>query len=182
MRIEISRGGFFTVKRTSVLVTLLISVGLLTTSCGTSDSVRSLTLSTNAASSGGFFNLVGADGTLQLVVTDNYRSGKTVISTNQATFTVTTVGSDQDHFPLPPYGPDSVPISTTGLMTAVGPLCTWVDLDDPKTGDPQSPPVWAYTGYYQVVAHHDGLDSQPVAIGVGSLVSDTSPVGGCGPS
>lgn len=168
-------------KRTSVLVTLLITVGLLTTSCGTSDSVKSLTLSTVGASSGGFFNLVGADGTLQLIVTDNYRSGKTIISTNESTFTVTTVGADQSGVPLPAYGPTTVPISNTGMMTAIAPLCTWVDLPDPKTGLPQTPPVWAYTGYYQVVAHHDGMTSQPVAIGVGSLESN-SPTGGCGPS
>ncbi len=66
-------------------------------------------------------------------------------------------------------------------MTAVELLCTWNDLPDPKTGAPQSPLVWVYTGYYQVVAHHDGFDSQPVAIGVGSATGN-SPTGGCGPS
>ena len=168
-------------KRTQLLVAFLSVLSLVMTGCGTSDSVKSVTLSTSAASSGGFFNLVGADGTLQLIVTDNYRSGKTIVSTNEATYTVTTVGFDDHNNALPPYGPTTVPISSTGLMTAIVPLCTWTDLPDPKTGLPQSPPVWAYTGYYQVVAHHDGLDSQPVAIGVGSLESN-SPTGGCGPS
>ena len=59
-------------KRTKLLVAFLSVLALLTTGCGTSDSVKSVTLSTSAASSGGFFNLVGADGTLQLIVTDNY--------------------------------------------------------------------------------------------------------------
>ena len=168
-------------KRTQVMVAFLSVLSLVMTGCGTSDSVKSVTLSTSAASTGGFFNIVGADGTLQLVVTDNYRSGKTIISTNEATYTVTTVGFDDAGNSLPAYGPTTVPISPTGLMTAVELLCTWNDLPDPKTGAPQSPPVWVYTGYYQVVAHHDGFDSQPVAIGVGSATGN-SPTGGCGPS
>ena len=167
-------------KRTKLLVAFLSVLSLLMTGCGTSDSVKSVTLSTSAASSGGFFNLVGADGTLQLIVTDNYRSGKTIISTNEATYVVTTVGTDDAGNALPPYGPTTVPISPTGLMTAIVPLCTWTDLPG-TNGQPQTPPVWAYTGYYQVVAQHDGLTSQPVAIGVGSLESN-SPTGGCGPS
>jgi hypothetical protein len=169
------------VKRTKFLIAFLGAISIVSTGCGVSDSVKSVTLSTNAASSGGFFNLVGADGTVQLTVTDNYRSGKKVLATNESTFTVTTVGTDDNNTPLPAYGPTTVPISATGLMTAVVPLCTWTDLTDPTTGKLASPPNWAYTGYYQVVAHHDGIASQPVAIGVGSLTSN-APSGGCGPS
>jgi hypothetical protein len=168
------------VKRTKFLAAFLGAISIISTGCGVSDSVKSVTLSTKAASSGGFFNLVGADGTLQLIVTDNYRGGKTVISTNESTFTVTTVGVDNNGNALPPFGATTVPISPTGLMTAIVPLCTWVDLPDTK-GNPSTPPLWAYTGYYQVVAHHDGIASQPIAVGVGSLTSN-SPTGGCGPS
>jgi hypothetical protein len=167
------------VKRTKFLAAFLGAISIISTGCGVSDSVKSVTLSTKAASSGGFFNLVGADGTLQLIVTDNYRGGKTVISTNESTFTVTTVGTDINLNALPPYGPTTVPINATGLMTAIVPLCTWFDVLDAK-GNPSAPPIWVYTGYYQVVAHHDGIASQPVAIGVGSLTSN-SPTGGCGP-
>jgi len=39
---------------------------------------------------------------------------------------------------------------------------------------------WLYTGYYQVVANYNGMASQPIAIGVGSL-SGNAPDGSCGP-
>ena len=167
-------------KLSKVLAAFLGAIALISTGCGVSDSVKSVTLSSSGSSSGGFFNLKGVDGTVQLTVTDNYRSGKTVISTNESTFTVTPVGVDINGNALPAFGPTTVTISSTGMMTGIAPLCTWTDLLDSTTGKPATPPVWLYTGYYQVVAHHDGIASQPVAIGVGSLTSN-SPTGGCGP-
>jgi hypothetical protein len=169
------------VKRTQVLATLLAACSLVMSGCGTSDSIKSVLLTSTGTSSGNFFNLVGADGTLQLKVYAVYNSGKRIDETNKATWNVTTVGTDDNRTPLPAYGPSTVPINLTGLMTAIVPLCTWTDLPDPKTGLPQTPPVWAYTGYYQVTATYRGFTSQPVAIGVGWLTSN-SPTGGCGPS
>lgn len=165
-------------KRTNILAALLVALSLISTGCGTSDYVQSVHLSTTGASSGGFFNLVGADGTLQLVTTEVYHSGRAVPVTNSVTYTVTTVGSDQSGNALPAYGPTTVPIDATGLMTAVEALCTWTNVANPPTGTP----VWEYTGYYQVTATYKGMVSQPVAIGVGSAASLTSATGGCGPS
>jgi hypothetical protein len=129
---------------------------------------------------------VGADGTLQLVVTANYHSGKVIVVTNNSTWNVTTVGTDQTMLPntIPPYGPTTVPINSTGLMTAVISLCTWTDGSTTTNGQttPDNPPVWEYTGYYQVTATYRNFTSQPVAIGVGSQTSNNSPIGGCGPS
>lgn len=165
-------------KRTNILATLLVGFLLISGGCGTSDSLKSITIG-SAGTTGSVFNLKGADGTLQLTVTANYLSGKAVDVTNFSTYTVTTVGVDENtQQPLPPYGPTTVPISTTGLMTAVASQCTWVDL---PLSAPSKPPQWAYTGYYQVVANYRGLVSQPIAIGVGSATDNQSPVGGCGP-
>jgi len=167
------------VKRTNVLAALLVALSLISTGCGTSDYVQSVQLSTTGASSGGFFNLVGADGTLQLVTTKIYHSGRAVPVTNSVTYTVTTVGVDANlGQPLPAYGPTTVPIDATGLMTAVEALCTWDNTANPPTGTP----LWVYTGYYQVTATYHGMVSQPVAIGVGSATSASSETGGCGPS
>jgi len=172
-------------KRTfTVLALFLAAIALLSTSCGTSDYIKSLTLSTNGSSSGGFYNLAGVDGTLQLQVMAVYNSGKLVDVTKASIWTVTPQGVDQNGVPLPAYGPTSVPISPSGLMTGIVTICTWTDaLNTTVTPNAYwNPPVWEYTGYYQTTATYRNFTSQPVGIGVGVQASNTSPIGGCGPS
>lgn len=173
-------------KRTKVLATLLAAtLSIIMSGCGTSDSIKSVYLTSTGTGSGNFFNLAGADGTLQLKVYAVYNSGKMIDETTAATWSVTTIGvSNNPGGSLPAYGPDTVPINATGLMTAVGPLCTWVDaMDNTKTPPaPANPAIWQYTGYYQVTATYRGFTSQPIAIGVGSLTSTNAPTGGCGPA
>jgi len=176
------------VKRTSVLTLLLAAIALLTTSCGTSDYLESLTLTSNGATAGGFFNLAGVDGTIQLVLTANYHSGKTVDVTNNAIWTVVPEGATDTGAALPAYGPNTVPISSTGLMTGIVPICTWTDAivttgtGSSATTGPANPPIWEYTGYYQVTATYRNFTSQPVGVGVGVAASINSPAGGCGPT
>ncbi len=178
-------------KRTNILAALLVTLSLISTGCGTSDYVQSIEITTTTGSSGGFFNLSGIDGTLQLVTNTVYHSGKTVPVTNSVTYTVMPVGcqSSGSQPPnecgaaLPPYGPNTVPINSTGLMTAVSGICTWIDVE---SGNPLALPTppqynWLYTGYYQVTATYNGMVSQPVAIGVGSAAGN-APDGTCGPS
>jgi hypothetical protein len=197
IQIEISRR-FCPVKRTHILVTLVAALGLLTTSCGKSDYLESLMLTSNGASAGGFFNLAGVDGTIQLVATAYYHSGKQIDVTNDSTWTVVPVGcpstSDVTGYPscanggttLPPYSPTTVPINKTGLMTGIAQMCTWTDAivntgcPTGQTSCPASPPVWEYTGYYQVTATYRNFTSQPVGVGVGVLVSND--YAGCGPT
>ena len=168
--------------RSNILAALVAALSLLSTGCGVSDYMQSVTLSSTGANNGGFFNLKGIDGTLQLLVTANYHSGKTVPVTESATYSVTPLGVDAGLSPLPPFGPDTVPISPTGLMTAVAVLCTWNDLPSGTPPVLPTPPKynWVYTGYYQVTATYKGKTSQPVAIGVGSRTGNT-PDGTCGP-
>jgi hypothetical protein len=164
-------------------ITLLTigAVSLVSTGCGTSDSIQSITLSSTGSSAGGFFNLAGVDGTQQLTVTANYHSGKTIDVTQDSTYSVVPVGTQDDMVSaLPPYGPDTVPISKSGLMTGIAQICTWTDAIDPTTGKPFAPPVWEYTGYYQVTATYREFTSQPVGMGVGVTASLNAP--GCGPS
>lgn len=170
-------------KRTNILAALLVALSLISTGCGTSDSLQSVQLSATGSSTGGFYNLAGIDGTLQLSAMAIYHSGKNVPITNEVTYTVTPIGVDQLGGALPAYGPTTVPINNTGLMTAITSLCTWQDL---ATGNPPLQPTppkynWVYTGYYQVVATYRGMASQPVAIGVGSQSGD-APDGTCGPA
>lgn len=185
-------------KRTQILAGLLVALLIVAPSCGTSDSIKSLLLTSQGASSGGFFNLAGQDGTVQLKVFAVYNSGKRIDVTTKATWAVTPVGcattaSDstflcpsepgaQPPYQLPPYGPTTVPINGTGLMTGIVGICTWTGaLDHTKTPPvPFSPTQWVYTGYYQTTASYRGFSTQPVAIGVGVTVSDD--VSGCGPA
>jgi hypothetical protein len=162
----------------------LAAVTIFSTSCGQSDYLQSVQLSAQGATAGGSYNIAGVDNTLQLQVMAVYHSGKLVDVTNNATWTVTTVGTDQNGNPLPAYGPSSVPISPNGLMQAIAPICTWEDAVTTvgTTTGPANPPVWEYTGYYQVVANYRQFTSNPIGVGVGVQTSNNSPVGGCGPS
>ena len=181
-------------KRTSFLAVFLSAIALLTTSCGHSDSVKSIYLTAAGSNGSTVFNLPGVDATLQLKAYAMYHSGKQVDVTNDVTWTVNTVGcvfsgdpNDPCGGPLPDYGPDSVPISKTGLMTGIAQICTWMDplvttgTGTSQTTAPADPPVWLYTGYYQTTATYRGMTSQPVGIGVG-VTESNYPKGGCGPS
>jgi len=178
-------------KRISaVLVLLVAAISLMSISCGTSDYIKSLTLTATGGTSGGLYNLAGVDGTIQLTVTANYNSGKTIDVTNASTWNVSPIGcvssgnpNSPCGSPLPAYGPTTVTISPSGLMTTVEDVCTWVDTYN-TTVTPQvlwNPPVWVLTGYYQVTATYRNFTSQPIGIGVGSATSN-SPSGGCGPA
>ena len=171
-------------KRTQFLAVLLVAAMLISTGCGHSDSIKSLMVTSTGANNNGFYNLPGVDATLQLKVFAVYHSGKLIDVTNDSTWNVVPVGTDQDGNALPPYGPDTVPINKTGLMTGIVAICTWTDgIDGTKTPPaPANPPIWEYTGYYQTTATYREFTSQPVGIGVGVVASNNSPVGGCGPS
>jgi len=162
------------------LSSALAFVGLL--GCGTSNHLQTITLSTSAT--GGFFNIKGEGGTLQLVATGNYGSSKTHDLTHVATYTMTPVGDSNDGgrptqvFTPLPDPPQTATINATGLVTAVPPFaCTWIDGEADPT---QNKPSWLLTGSYQVIATFQGITSQPVYIGVGSAAGN-GPFGGCGP-
>jgi hypothetical protein len=170
------RGGFSQVKRKQILAAFLGAAVLLSLSgCGTSDKMASVTVTQrSSSSSGGFFNLKGIGSTLQLTVTANYTSGKTVDVTNWVKFTVNPEGTDDLFAPLlaPPF---TMTVSPTGMLTAVDPAtCTWVNQGSNTT------PAWFLQGDYMITATYKGIVSQPVFIGVASR-SGGGPNGSCGP-
>jgi hypothetical protein len=181
MRIEISRRNFH-VKRNHILATVVgaIAIALLTTSCGTGDKIGSISI-TAAGASGGVINLAGLGATLQLQVTANYTSGKTIDETNFATYMVTAQGYDNNFGPItgalaaPPL---TLTINKTGMVTSVDPaVCTWVNYGTLST------PGWAYTGDYEIVATYRGFVSQPIYIPVASAASNQTGMNGqCGPA
>lgn len=167
-------------KPFNFLAVVAVALSLFASGCGTSDYVQSVSISATTASvGGGVYDLVGWGGTLQLVVSANYHSGKSVPITNSVVYTVTPQGTDYTGAELE-APPNTVTINTTGMMTAVDPtVCTWVN--ENPTG---STPSWFLSGSYQVVATYNGMASQPVFVGVASAAGspDQTTPGACGPS
>jgi len=157
--------------------------------CGTTNHLQTITLTSGNAT--GTFNVQGIGGTLQLVATGNYSSGKTFDLTNMVTYTVVV---DPVHYvdafgntlvppcatPCSVAGQGTLEYNVTGLLTAVQPAtCTWVDVAEiipPATTPP--PPSWAMSGDYMVTASFEGITSQPVFVGVASSVGNPIGPGG----
>jgi hypothetical protein len=149
--------------------------------CGTSNHLQTITLSASGAS--GLFNAKGEGGTLQIVATGNYSSGKTHDLSNVVTYTMTADGlqiatlGPTTYSPLPDP-PQTATIDKTGMITAVQPFaCTWHDAE-PNPADDK--PQWFLTGSYKVVATYQGITSQPAFIGIAAAEGD-GPKGACGP-
>jgi len=157
------------------LVTAL-GCALLATSllgCGGSNKLQSITL--GIGGTGGFFNLAGIGGTLQLKATGNYSNSKTKDLTNVVTYAVVPEGVDSTGAALNPP-PMTVTMSPTGLMTAVEPaVCTWHNQEP----DPTKPAIWVLSGSYKVTVSFQGVTSQPIFVAVASAAL---PTGACGPS
>jgi hypothetical protein len=167
------------VKRTIFFIAFLSLLAICLTSCGSSDNLRTIQLSASGSSSGGFFDLQGEGGTIQLTAVGTYDYGPTRDLTNRVIYTVTPDGFDIGGNPLP-APPQDITISATGLLTAVDPfVCTYADVGTSST------PAWVLTGSYKIIATFGGISSQPVYVGVASAAGPPAPAfaaGACGPS
>jgi hypothetical protein len=177
-----SRGGVFPVKRSTILgVLMLATLPFLTSSCGNSDKIASVSIS--SAGETGTINLYGLGATMQLQVLANYTSGKWVDETNYATYTVTAEGYYTDwstniNYPMP-TSPLTLTVNNTGMVTAVDPaVCSWQSAIQNNTGNTG----WAYTGWYEITATYRGFTSQPIDIPVASAANgQPTESGQCGP-
>jgi hypothetical protein len=163
------------VKHTSILAALIAALVFTQVGCGNPALGKLQTLQINSTGT----NLHGFGGTVQLSVTGTYSSTDIKDLSTKATYVVTPEGTDVNGFALLP-SPNTVTVSTTGLVTAVAPaVCTFADVGTTTT------PAWAYTGSYQIVAKFQGVTSQPVFIGVASAIGSNSggnnPTFACGP-
>jgi hypothetical protein len=167
------------VKRTSILAALLAALVFTQLGCGDPaiGKLQTLQLTTTGT------NLIGIGGKVQLSVSGTYNSTNVKDLSTVATYIVTPTGTDVNNNALA-APPNTVMISTTGLVTAVDPaVCTWG-----ATGASGStaPAGWFLTGSYQIVATYQGVTSQPIYIGVASAIGsnsgDNNPDFLCGPS
>ena len=171
-----------------------LGCALLATSllgCGGSNKLQTITLTSGA--NGGFFNLQGIGGTLQLKATGNYSNSKTHDLTNVVTYTIIVdpVNNVDAFANLLLSPPQTITLSNTGLLTAVDPAtCTWIDMEPDSTKDPS----WLLSGDYMITATFQGITSQPIFVGVASSggnadnifvnpnLINNNPKGLCGPT
>ncbi len=183
---KISFWRYLAVNRKTILAALACALlAFCMLGCGTTNHLQTITLTSGNAT--GTFNVQGIGGTLQLVATGNYSSGKTFDLTNMVTYKVIVdpvhnVDAFGDTL-IPPCatpcnvaGQGTLEYSVTGLFTAVQPAtCTYVDVAGiipPATTAPA--PAWALSGDYMVTASFEGITSQPVFVGVASSVGNPS--------
>lgn len=166
-------------KRTSILATVVLALTFTQLGCGgpAIGKLQTLQLSTTTT------ELVGIGGIAQLNVSAIYTSTDNSNLTTKATYIVTPTGTDVNGNALP-APPNTITVSSTGLVTAVDPaVCTFAATG---TSGSSAPAGWYLTGSYQIVAQYQGITSQPVYIGVASAVGSNSgnnnPDLLCGPS
>jgi hypothetical protein len=167
------------VKRISILAALLAALVFTQLGCGgpAIGDLKTLQLTSTGT------NMVGIGGKVQLSVTGTYSSTNVKNLSTAVTYVVTPTGTDVTGAALM-APPNTVTISSTGLLTAVDPaVCTW---GATGASGSSSPAGWFLTGSYQIVATYQGVTSQPVYIGVASAIGSNSgnnnPNLLCGPS
>jgi hypothetical protein len=156
------------VKRTCILAVLGSTALFSLLGCGTPARGNLQTVGITSSSS----KLAGEGGTLQLVVMANFGKESDNV-TNQVTYAVTPTGFSLDGQNLP-NPPQTVTISSTGMLTAVPPfVCTYHNVGTATAA------AYVLTGSYQVLATFRGVTSQPFFVGVGSASGD-GPSSACG--
>jgi hypothetical protein len=156
--------------------------------CGTSNDLKSIQLSTSNATAAppGTLDLTGEGATLQLYLWGNFSNGtqKLLNSRGDVAYQVFITPDSVDQFGDPlPTPPQTIMLSTTGLITAVQPfICTWQNSAVP----PATTPAWGLSGSYSVTATYAGLTSPPVFVAVATQAginpNGTNPTGACGPT
>src|SRR4030081_2931025 len=133
---KISYWRFSAVKRKTLFAALACALLVFSMlGCGTTNHLQSITLSAKASTTtGGFYNLVGEGGTLQLVATGNYSSTNHHDLTNVVNYSVTPIGTEVNNGTALAAPPNTITLSPTGLLTAVTPfVCTWEDVSPDPT-------------------------------------------------
>ncbi|MGO9864858.1 MAG: hypothetical protein ACLPLR_14690 [Terriglobales bacterium] len=157
--------------------------------CGTTKHLQSIQLSTSnqVAAPPGTLDLTGIGAQIQLYPWGNYSNGSQKLLTNvPVAYQIVGSGDAIDPSDDLPYAlsdpPQTVEISTNGLLTAVQPAaCTFYN----TAVAPATSPAWALVGTYTVTATQSGFTSPPVFVAMASAEGypdpTTNPTGECGP-
>ncbi len=186
-------------RRTNIFAALacaLLIFSLL--GCGTTNHLQSIQISSSntveAVTGTVSIGINGpAEGPIQLYVWGNYSNGKQVLlhgtglgfqmtTDPDNPYAVECCGVDAGSTYLLPAPPDTIVLSSTGLLTAVDPsACSWFNSAVP----PATQPAWSVVGSYIVTATYQGFTSPPVYVAMASAPgvynASTNPSGECGP-
>jgi hypothetical protein len=161
-------------------------LAIIMVGCGTSNDLKSIQLSgsNTTATPPGTLGLDGEGATQQLYLWGNYSDGKQKLlnAVGGVTYQIAVTANSVDQFNDPlPTPPQTVELSTTGLLTAVPPfICTWQNGAVP----PATSPAWGLSGSYSVTATYNGFTSPPVFVAIATqagIAGTTNPTGECGP-
>ncbi len=184
-------------RRTNIFAALacaLLVFSLL--GCGTSNKLQSIQISSSntVATVTGTVS-IGINGPvtgpIQLYTWGNYSNGKQVLLFGTGLAYQITTNPDNPDAVDPGTGdlyalaapPDTLELSTTGLLTATEPsACSWYNSAVP----PATAPAWSMVGTYIVTATYQGFTTPPVYVAMASAPgvfnAITNPTGECGPS
>jgi hypothetical protein len=165
--------------------------------CGATNHLQSIQLSSSNTSEAvtGTISL-GINGAVigpvQLYTWGNYSNGKSVLLHGTGVVYQIAINPDNPSAVDPSDGsfyplaapPDTMELSTTGLLTAVEPsACSWLNS---AAGTKATTPAWSTVGSYLVTATYSGFTTPPVSVAVASapgvfdINNNTS--GACGPT
>jgi hypothetical protein len=165
--------------------------------CGTTNHLQSIQVSSSNTSEAVTGTIsIGVNGAVlgpvQLYVWGNYSNGKSVLLHGTGVAYQIAIDADTPFAVDPGSGalyllaalPDTMELSTTGLLTAVDPsACSWLNS---AAGTTSTTPAWSMVGTYLVTATYSGLTSPPVFVAVASAPGVYDPnnnkTGACGPT
>ncbi len=165
--------------------------------CGTTNNLQSIQISSSNTSEAVTGTIsIGVNGPVvgpvQLYTWGNYSNGKHVLLHGTGVAYQISVDADTPNAVDPSTGdlyplaapPETMQLSTTGLLTAVDPsACSWYN---GNAGSPATTPAWSMVGAYSVTATYSGLTTPPVFVAVASAPGvydvNNNPSGACGPS
>jgi hypothetical protein len=195
--LKISFWRYSAVKRKTLFAALACALLVFSMlGCGTSNKLQSIQISSsNTAELVTGTISVGINGPvqgpIQLYTWGNYSNGKSVLLGGSGLAYQIVVDPDNPYGVNPGDGtfyllaapPDTIQLSTTGLLTAVEPsACSWFN----SAVSPATSPAWSVVGSYSVTATYGSFTSPPVFVAMASApgVYDpkTNPTGECGPS
>jgi hypothetical protein len=156
------------VKRTCILAVLVSTALFSLLGCGSPARGNLQTVGITSTA----HEVEGEGGTLQLTVMANFGKESDNV-TNNVTYAVTPTGVSLSGQNLA-NPPQTITISSTGMLTAVPPfVCTYHNVGTATSA------AYVLTGSYQIVATFRGVASQPFFVGVGSAAGD-GPSSACG--
>jgi hypothetical protein len=195
---KISYWRYSAVKRKTLFAALACALLVFSMlGCGTTNHLQSIQLSSSNTSEAVTGTVsIGINGAVvgpvQLYTWGNYSNGKQVLLHGPGVVYQISIDPANPYAVDPGTGalylldapPNTMELSTTGLLTAVDPsACSWFNS---AAGTTATSPAWSMVGTYSVTATFSGMTSPPVFVAVASAPgvydAKNNTSGACGPT